>query len=100
MTISFPFIRVIAGNLLPCLILPKLYHCFVFKSKNSKDESDELASEDPPATTIPFRPLNRTFVQECCNDQQINEAFKTFLFWLIKNLGYFNCIIVDVLPVF
>ena len=64
---SFPFIKVIAGNLLPCRILPKLYHFFLRKSKNSKDDSDGFASEDPPATTIPLRPLNRTFVHECCN---------------------------------
>lgn len=65
-TINFPFIRVIAGYLLPWFIRPKLYHCLVFKSKNSNDESAELASEAPPATTIPFLPLNLTFVQECC----------------------------------
>ena len=64
-TINFPFIRVIAGYLLPWFIRPKLYHCLVLKSKNSNDESAELASEAPPATTIPFLPLNLTFVQEC-----------------------------------
>ena len=64
-TINFPFIRVIAGYLLPWFIRPKLYHCLVLKSKNSNDESAELASEAPPATTIPFLPLNLIFVHEC-----------------------------------
>ena len=60
-----PFIRVMAGNLLPWRILPKLYHRSVFKSKNSRDEREGFASDDPPATTIPLRPLIRTFVHAC-----------------------------------
>ena len=53
------------GNLRPCLVLPRLIHLCDLKSKNSTIFKLGSASEAPPATMTPSRPLTRALTQEC-----------------------------------
>ena len=59
------YLSLLPGNLRPCLVLPRLIHLCDLKSKNSTIFKFGSASEAPPATMTPSRPLTRALTQEC-----------------------------------
>ena len=59
------YLSLLPGNLRPCLVLPRLIHLCDLKSKNSTIFKLGSASEAPPATMTPSRPLTRALTHEC-----------------------------------
>jgi len=53
------------GNLRPSRVRPKLRQRLVLRSKNSTEVKAGSASDEPPATMTPSRPLTRALTQEC-----------------------------------